>query len=131
MEHLHRHLLNAQHITGEAGHLIGVEQQGVLLIGAVFGIEPLGIEGGVEVAGIGVGVAIHRCPGAIQGALHVVNADQSIGRRRGQANGLAQGLLITKDLIAQERTHLGRRGALGGSDLSITAQGMAVHARRI
>jgi len=53
-----------------------VELQRFLLIRAVFRIEAAGVEGGIEVARIGVGVAVHRGARTVQGALNVVDADQ-------------------------------------------------------
>ena len=131
MKHLHRDLLDPQHIAGKAGHLIGMEQQGVFLIGAVFGIETLWVERGVEVAGISVGIAIDRRPGAIQGALHIVNTDQAIAwggsEASGQANRQAQGVGIK----AGDRARLGRGTAVDSSREPIAARGMAEHMRRI
>ena len=78
VEHLHGHFFNPKHIPGKAGHFVGVKQQRIFLVAAVFGVELAGVEGWVEVARIGVGVAVHRSPGAVQGLLHIVNADQGI-----------------------------------------------------
>lgn len=78
VEHLHRHLLDAEHVTGEAGHLMRVEQQGFLLIAAVLGIELAWIERRVEMAWIGVGVAVHRSSGPVEGPLNLIDADQGL-----------------------------------------------------
>ena len=60
VQHLHRDLLDPQHIPGEAGDFVGVEHQRFLLVAAVLRVELARIEGGVEIARIGVGVAVNR-----------------------------------------------------------------------
>ena len=60
VQHLHRDLLDPQHIPSEAGDFVGVEHQRFLLIAAVLRVELARIEGGVEIAWIGVGVAVDR-----------------------------------------------------------------------
>ena len=70
------HLFDAKHVSRETCHLGGVEHQRILLIAAIFRIELAWIEGRVEVAWIGVGVAIHRCSRAVQRALYIINSDE-------------------------------------------------------
>jgi hypothetical protein len=53
-----------------------MEKKGLLLIAAVFGVELAGIKRGIEVAGIGVGVAIDRGPRPVQALLNLLDHDQ-------------------------------------------------------
>jgi len=64
-----------------------MEQQWIFLITAVFGVELARVERRIEVARIGVGVAIHRGARAIQRLLNVVDADQGFGIGRASLTG--------------------------------------------
>ena len=75
-EDLNRDLFDAKDIPCEASHLIGMEQQGIFLIGSILRVEPAGIERWVEIPRVCVGIAINGCPGAVQCSLDVVNGDQ-------------------------------------------------------
>ena len=85
VEHLDGDLLDAQHIPGETGHLIGVEQQGLFLVAAVFGVEFAGVEGWIEIARICIGVAIDRSPRTVEGFLNVIDTNQGIATVRAVA----------------------------------------------
>ena len=76
VEHLHRHLLDPQHVAGKTGHLIGVKHQGLLDIPSEFWVELAGIEGGIDVARIGVGVPIHGGARAVERLLYLINSNQ-------------------------------------------------------
>ncbi len=56
-----------------------MKQQRFLLIAAVFGVELAGVEGRVEIARIGIGVAVYRSSGAIEGFLYILDPDQGLG----------------------------------------------------
>jgi hypothetical protein len=112
VQHLHGHLLDAENVTGESGHLVGMKQQRLLLVAAVFGIELAGVEGRVEIAGIRVGIPIHRSPGTIEGFLYIFDTDQgviaSIGTLFAASNGLAAPERI-KDLVRAAGRGWGKR----------------------
>jgi hypothetical protein len=55
-----------------------MENKWILLIGAVFGIQLAGVEGGIEAARIGICITIYRSAGTIQGLLHVIDRDQKL-----------------------------------------------------
>jgi hypothetical protein len=109
VEHLHRDLLDAQHVTGEARHLVGVKQQRILLIAPVLRIELATIKGRVEVARIRVGIAVHRGTGAVQGFLNILDPDQPFG-------SAVVGLARDQDLSPTDS--LGRSKRCRGTDLT-------------
>lgn len=64
-----------------------MEEQGLLDVAAKLGVELAGVEGRIDIARIGVGVAIDGGSGAIQGLLHLFNPNQ----RRARSVGIVDG----------------------------------------
>ena len=62
VEHFNSDLLDPQDVLGKASNLIGVKQKRIFLIAPVLRIQLARVEGRVEIAGIGVGVAVNRSP---------------------------------------------------------------------
>ena len=85
VEHFNSDLLDSQHVPGEASHFIGVKQQGLFLVAAIFRVEFADVEGGIEIAGICIGIAINRSPGTVEGFLDVVDANQGLNDVRAVA----------------------------------------------
>ncbi len=76
IQHLDGHFFDSQHIAGETCHLIGMKKEGLLDVTAELRIELARVEGRIDVAGVGVGVAVDRSSGAIESFLYLFNADQ-------------------------------------------------------
>ncbi len=73
--------LDAKDIFGEAGDFIGVEEEGIVFVESEFGVEALGVVGGIEVIGVSVGVPINGGAGTIEGFLDHVDRHESLGGR--------------------------------------------------
>jgi hypothetical protein len=78
-----------------------MKEKWILLIAAVFGIEFTGVKRRVEVAGVGVGVAIHRGPRSVKALLNFVDHDQRVlkGRAAGFGEGSGHDLVAGLDLV--------------------------------
>mgnify|MGYP003335085884 CR=1 FL=1 len=87
----------------------GQEHQRLLLVAAVLRVELARVEGRIEVAGIGVGVAVHRGAGAVEAALHLIDADQIFGRLGTVGGRFSGGAQTGCQSTTQARRHQARR----------------------
>ena len=91
VENRHVHPFDPQDVSRKTGHLLGMKQERVLVILAKLGVQPAEIEGGIQNARVGVGIAVDGGAGTTQAVLNVRNAHQGVRGRRGSGHGTGTG----------------------------------------